>query len=100
MGKKKIAAACGVGAAAIVFGGLIMYKNFDAIFPEKIDSDFTVSYDGIETDSIKAFASVHDPSIIKADGLFYIFGTHMTAAFSEDLRNPYLKVFYLRFVQS
>lgn len=86
MGKKKIAAACGVGAAAIVFGGLIMYKNFDAIFPEKIDSDFTVSYDGIETDSIKAFASVHDPSIIKADGLFYIFGTHMTAAFSEDLR--------------
>lgn len=31
--------------------------------------------------------SVHDPSIIKADGIYYIFGTHITAAKSEDLIN-------------
>ena len=31
-------------------------------------------------------ASVHDPSIIRAeDGCYYIFGSHMTAARSEDL---------------
>lgn len=29
--------------------------------------------------------SVHDPSIIKADGVYYIFGTHIEAARSEDL---------------
>ena len=33
-------------------------------------------------------ATVHDPSIIKADdGYFYIFGSHMAAARSEDLMN-------------
>ena len=32
-------------------------------------------------------ASVHDPSIFAdQDGSYYIFGTHMTAAVSEDLR--------------
>lgn len=30
--------------------------------------------------------SVHDPSVIRAeDGTFYIFGSHMTAAKSDDL---------------
>ncbi len=30
-------------------------------------------------------ASVHDPSIIKADGLYYVHGSHIAAAKSEDL---------------
>lgn len=34
-----------------------------------------------------AEVSVHDPSIIKANGTYYIFGTHITAAKSEDLIN-------------
>lgn len=29
--------------------------------------------------------SVHDPSIVKSDGKYYIFGSHMTAAVSDDL---------------
>lgn len=48
--------------------------------------DFTVSYDGISTSKIEAGASVHDPSVIKVDGKYYIFGSHMSTAVSEDLR--------------
>lgn len=51
------------------------------------DLDFTVSYDGIATAKIEAGASVHDPSIIKADGKYYLFGSHMSTAVSDDLRN-------------
>lgn len=48
--------------------------------------DFTVNYDGIKTAKIEAGVSVHDPSIVKADGKYYIFGSHMSTAVSEDLR--------------
>lgn len=50
------------------------------------DLDFTVNYDGIRTAAINAGVSVHDPSIYKADGKYYIFGSHMSTAVSEDLR--------------
>ena len=50
------------------------------------DLDFTVNYDGIKTAVIDAGVSVHDPSIYKADGKYYIFGSHMSTAVSEDLR--------------
>lgn len=78
----------GAAMAAVVIGaGTVIYLNADKIFPEKIDSDFTVSYDGIATADIEAGASVHDPSIIKANGIYYIFGSHMTGASSTDLRS-------------
>lgn len=48
--------------------------------------DFTVNYDGIKTSKIAAGVSVHDPSIYKVDGKYYIFGSHMSTAVSEDLR--------------
>ncbi|RZT09871.1 arabinan endo-1,5-alpha-L-arabinosidase [Duganella sp. CF402] len=32
-------------------------------------------------------ASVHDPSVIKVDGTFYVFGSHLAAAKSTDLMN-------------
>ena len=50
------------------------------------DLDFTVNYDGIKTVKIEAGVSVHDPSIYKADGKYYILGSHMSTAASEDLR--------------
>ena len=34
----------------------------------KIPKDFTVSYEGIKTADITAGVSVHDPSVIEADG--------------------------------
>lgn len=48
---------------------------------------FEVSYDGIETKNIDSGVSVHDPSIIKADGQYYIYGSHMTGAVASDLRS-------------
>lgn len=48
--------------------------------------DYTVSYEGIATGVVNARVACHDPSIIRADGAYYIFGTHMVAARSEDLR--------------
>ncbi len=46
-----------------------------------------VSYDGIATGTVNARVSVHDPSIIKADGKYYIFGSHMVGASTDNLRS-------------
>lgn len=51
------------------------------------DSDYMVSFDGIASAEIRAGVSVHDPSVIRADGKYYIFGSHMSTAVSEDLRS-------------
>lgn len=48
--------------------------------------DFVVDYTDIEKVTVDSSrAAVHDPSIIKADGKYYIFGSHMTTAVSDDL---------------
>ena len=49
------------------------------------DYDFTVSYDGIAVSTLATGASVHDPSILKVDGTYYIYGSHMAAAYCDDL---------------
>ncbi len=77
-------------ALAVVFVlaagvGIGVYLNYDALFPETIDSDFKVSYDGIATNAIRAGVSVHDPSILAVDGTYYIYGSHMSVAKSTDL---------------
>lgn len=54
---------------------------------EYANADFTVNFDGINTATIKAGVSVHDPSIIKIGDEYYIYGSHMSAAKSSDLRN-------------
>lgn len=43
-------------------------------------------YEGIKTGKINAYVSVHDPSIIVENGIYYIFGSHMASAKSENLR--------------
>ena len=48
--------------------------------------DYTVSYEGITTGIVNARTAVHDPSIIAVDGRYYIFGSHMAAAYSDNLR--------------
>ncbi|MDR0949836.1 MAG: glycoside hydrolase family 43 protein [Lachnospiraceae bacterium] len=45
------------------------------------------NYEGIATMSNGGRVSVHDPSIEKFDGKYYIFGSHMTGAVSEDMRS-------------
>ena len=49
--------------------------------------DFTVNYSHIKTGSVNARVSVHDPSIYKANGKYYIFGSHMVGAYTTDLRS-------------
>ena len=51
------------------------------------ETDYIVDYEGIATAKIEAGVSVHDPSVYKADGKYYIFGSHMSTAVSEDLRH-------------
>ena len=77
-----------IAATAVVLGGAAtaVVLNYDTLFPEEIDSDFSVSYDGIATGSVNARVAVHDPSIIEEGGQYYIFGSHMTAAVSDNLR--------------
>lgn len=52
----------------------------------KLKTDFNVSYDGIKTGEISAGVSVHDPSILQVDDTYYIYGSHLSAVKSTDLR--------------
>lgn len=52
---------------------------------EEIPRNYTVSYDGIRVGDVSSDVAVHDPSVLKADGIYYIYGSHMTAAKSSDL---------------
>nr|MCR5690929.1 family 43 glycosylhydrolase [Eubacterium sp.] len=52
----------------------------------QVPTDFSVSYDGIEEGLASSGVSVHDPSVLEADGKYYIYGSHMSAAVSEDLK--------------
>ena len=49
------------------------------------EKNYTVSYSGIATGNVSSGVSVHDPSILEVDGTYYIYGSHMTAAKSDDL---------------
>ncbi|MCR4738674.1 MAG: glycoside hydrolase family 43 protein [Lachnospiraceae bacterium] len=50
--------------------------------------DFTMKLSDIKTGDVSSpGVAVHDPSILKADGKYYIYGSHMTAAVSDDLKN-------------
>lgn len=75
-GKRKVIS-CTLVAAAVLGLAACGTTNYD----------FKVSYDGIKTGDVSSGVSVHDPSIIKADGEYYIFGSHMSAAKSEDMLN-------------
>ena len=73
--------------AGIVLGFAAVLTGVALSGGRKIPKDFTVSYEGIKTADITAGVSVHDPSVIEVDGTYYIFGSHMSGASSEDLRN-------------
>lgn len=49
------------------------------------DYVFKMTYDGIATGDVSSGVSVHDPSIVKDGGSYYIFGSHMSAAKCDDL---------------
>ncbi len=53
---------------------------------EALTTNFSTDMSAIKTGSLKAGVSDHDPSILEVDGTYYIYGSHMTAAKSTDLR--------------
>ncbi len=55
------------------------------------DMNFSADLSDIQTGSLSAGSSVHDPSIIVGDDKYYIVGSHMTFAYSDDLRKWTLK---------
>lgn len=72
-----------IGLLAVIIGAVILIKGGSLDNKER---DYKVDYSGIATGSINARVAVHDPSIIKADGKYYIFGSHMVGGVTEDLR--------------
>lgn len=48
---------------------------------------FLSAFTGISTFAAGSRVSVHDPSIIKANGTYYVFGSHIEAAKTNDLQN-------------
>ncbi len=55
------------------------------------EMNFDADMSQIETGSLNAGSSVHDPSIVVTDDKYYIVGTHMTFAYSDDLRKWTIK---------
>ncbi len=51
----------------------------------EFEYDFTVSYDGIKKKAVPSMSSVHDPSILQVGDKYYIYGSHMASAHSNDL---------------
>lgn len=51
----------------------------------EFDYDFTVNMDEIAKGVVSSGVSVHDPSVLKANGTYYIYGSHMASAYSSDL---------------
>ncbi len=65
--------------AALALSGAMLFSAFNADISYNINTDAA---------SGKARVSVHDPSIIKAkDGTYYVWGSHIDAARSNDLQN-------------
>ncbi len=48
--------------------------------------DFNVDLDAFDKSKYSAGISVHDPSVYKDGDMYYIIGTHMTMAYSKDLK--------------
>ena len=59
--------------------------------PAALAEDYTPDWKDIPTGINTARVAVHDPSVLAADGKYYIFGTHMTCAASDDLRTWIMK---------
>ncbi len=95
--KKKMASCAAIFAAAAIAGGCGSgsgspspsgtTKAAPEVEEEYANADFTVNFDDVKKASINAGVSVHDPSVIKIGDTYYIYGSHLTAAKSSDLRN-------------
>lgn len=65
-----------------MLAGLVGCSLFD-----NTDFDFTADYKNQKQGAVSSGVSVHDPSIIKVGDTYYIYGSHMAAAKSDDLKS-------------
>ncbi len=49
--------------------------------------DFNMSFEGIKRGNVSSRATVHDPSIFKWNGTYYIFGSHMDSGKGTNLKD-------------
>lgn len=83
-----ITAGCGTAGGNINSGeaGITEVPTVTEEPEEEIAAVYTEpNYEGIAVKSNNARISVHDPSIDVFNGKYYIYGSHMTAAVSEDM---------------
>ena len=68
-------------------GSILAYAdNSNNLFAVQKNIENNVQETKIPIDA-KSRVSVHDPSIVKANGKYYVFGSHIEAAESDDLQN-------------
>jgi arabinan endo-1,5-alpha-L-arabinosidase len=67
--------------SSLLISGLIVFMFFAAVSAAAAVEAAEMSY----TPQAAGSVSVHDPMIIKEDGTYYLFGSHLAAAKSEDL---------------
>ncbi len=81
-------AACGNKESNEKTGGQekTMVDNVEKLEEVKEVTLIEPNYEGIETAPNGAKVSVHDPSIKVYDGKYYIYGSHMTGAVSDDMQ--------------
>ena len=63
---------------SLMLSGALMFTALPSLTAVNLSSDAAVN---------KARVSVHDPSIIKNDDTYYVFGSHIDAARTKDLQN-------------
>ncbi len=63
---------------------LLLFSSFSVA--EEAEN-YDPSVEGIALGAVNARTACHDPSIIVVDGRYYIFGSHMAAAWSDNLRS-------------
>ena len=96
---KKLEKCAAILALTGMIAGSVLGCGADEVSDEKDDGgklsveemNFDADLTQIETGGLSAGSSVHDPSIIADNGRYYIVGSHMTFAYSDDLRKWTLK---------
>lgn len=71
----------------VVLFGIVFFLLYDP--KGSLKEPTSIGQPTIKEEEMPTFseASVHDPSVIKVDDTFYVFGSHLAAAKSTDLRN-------------
>ena len=78
----------GIIVSTLNGAGIISAYAYDSIDSASAQQNTVIEGQGAKKPiKSKSRVSVHDPSIVKDDGKYYVFGSHIEAAESDDLQN-------------